>query len=175
VNAATIVIRLLEGEPAEMRELQRVVESTSGYYERVTGVPPGPAEAQSIYTVLPDGKEYEDKFVFGIYADETMVGCADLIHGYPVPDTAMLGLLLIAESHQRRGIGAQALQLLERRARQWGCARIRIGIVRSNEQARPFWVGQGFEPTGERRPYRHGSVTSEVVYLEKPLAVFGDE
>ena len=39
-----------------MRDLQRVFEDAPGYYERTTGVPPGPAEAQSTYTILPEGK-----------------------------------------------------------------------------------------------------------------------
>jgi GNAT superfamily N-acetyltransferase len=169
MEPGAVTIRLLEGEPGPMRELQRVVQGAAGYYERVSGVPPGPAEAQSIYTVLPEGKAYEDKFVLGIFEDEAMVGCADLMRGYPVRTTAMLGLLLIVETHQRRGIGARALRLIESLARKWGCERMRIGVVRSNEQVIPFWLRQGFEPTGERRPWRQGPVASEVVLLEKPL------
>lgn len=169
-NPVPIAIRALEGELNEMSELQRVVESAAGYYERVTGVPPGPAEAQSIYTVLPEGKDYADKFVLGVFEGEAMVGCADLIRGYPVRATATLGLLLIAESRQRRGIGARALRLIERLALEWGCERMRIGVVRSNDQAMPFWLHQGFEPTGERRAWHQGCVASEVVLLEKSLS-----
>jgi hypothetical protein len=58
----TVSIRLLEGEPAEMRELQRVLEEAPTYAHRVTGVPPSRADAQSTYTVLPEGKSYDDKF-----------------------------------------------------------------------------------------------------------------
>jgi diamine N-acetyltransferase len=119
-----VAIRTLTGELAEMRELQRVLDDAPGYFERVTGVPPGSAEAQSTYSVLPEGKDYEDKFVFGVYLGDTMVGCADLIRGYPGPATAMLGLLLISEPHQGKGIGRQALQLLERFVQDWGtCVR----------------------------------------------------
>lgn len=170
MSPSTVAIRALSGEPEEMAELQRVFEDTPGYYERTTGVPPGPAEAQSTYSVLPEGKDYADKFVFGVYANDAMVGCADLIRGYPDPTTATLGLLLISEAYQRRGIGHQALQLIERLAHEWGtCKRIRIGIVGSNAAVMPFWTGQGYVPSGEVRAWRYGSVESEVVFLEKRL------
>jgi GNAT superfamily N-acetyltransferase len=170
VNRVAVTIRTLTGEPAQMRDLQRVFEDAPGYFERTTGVPPGPAEAQSTYSILPEGKGYPDKFVFGIYASDTMVGCADLVRGYPDPATATLGLLLISEPHQGRGIGRQAHQLIEGFAQDWGtCERMRIGVVRSNSGVMPFWIGLGYQPTGEVRPYRCGSVQSEVVILQKRL------
>jgi GNAT superfamily N-acetyltransferase len=165
-----VAIRLLEGEPQEMRELQRVVQEAPTYAHRVTGVPPGPAEAQSIYTVLPEGKSYDDKFVFGIHLGSEMVGCADLIRGYPDSATALLGLLLLSEKHQRKGIGRRAYVLLEEFIGGWGtCNRVRIGVVRANEEVMPFWSHLSFERTGEVKPYRCGSVQSETVVFEKRL------
>jgi RimJ/RimL family protein N-acetyltransferase len=165
-----IAIRRLEGGAAELRELQRVLEEAPDYSLRVTGLPPGNADAQSVFTALPEGKTHADKFVFAIYRDREMVGCADLIRGYPQPATAMLGLLLLSERQQRRGMGRRAYCLLEEIVRSWGrCERVRLGVVRTNEQVIPFWTGLGFTPTGEARPYRHGSVASEVLVFEKPL------
>jgi hypothetical protein len=34
-----------------------------------------------------------------------MIGCADVIRGYPTPDKAVIGLLLLAESWQQHGFG----------------------------------------------------------------------
>jgi GNAT superfamily N-acetyltransferase len=165
-----IAIRRLEGGAAELRDLQRVLEAAPDYARRVTGLPPGNADAQSVFTALPEGKTYADKFVFAIDRDREMIGCADLIRGYPHPATAMLGLLLLSESQQRRGMGRRAYCLLEEIVRSWGsCARVRIGVVRTNEQVTPFWTQLGFTPTGEVRPYRHGAVASEVLVLEKRL------
>ena len=118
-----MTIRLLEGAPAEMRELQRVLEEAPVYAHRVTGVPPGRADAQSTYTVLPDGKSYADKFVFAIDRESEMAGCADLIRGYPDPAAEVI----------------------------------------------PFWTRLGFEPTGEVKPYRYGSVVSETLVFQKRL------
>jgi len=171
MEADPVSLRPLQGEPAEMAELQRVLEATPTYAQRITGVPPGRADAQSTYSILPEGKTYDDKFVFGIFLGGDMVGCADVIRGYPVPATAWLGLLLIAEPFQRRGIGRMAYREIEARMRAWGtCDRVRLGVVGTNASVAAFWRRLGFEPTGEVRPYRYGTVISETVVFEKPLS-----
>jgi RimJ/RimL family protein N-acetyltransferase len=168
---AVVTLRALIGERAEMAELQQVFESSATYVHRATGLPPGPADAQSTYSILPEGKAYDDKFVFGIFVDARMVGCADLIRGYPDPGAAHLGLLLIAEEFQRQGIGAEACRQIEREIRGWGtCSRIRLGIVGTNYHVLPFWRRLGFVKTGETKPYRYANVLSETIVLEKRIA-----
>jgi GNAT superfamily N-acetyltransferase len=164
-----IVLRPLSGEHAEMQALQRVLEGAPRYAERITGAPPGAADAQSAYSALPEGKSYDDKFVFGIYAGGEMIGCADVIRGWPRADTAHIGLLLVAEQHQRRGYGLAAYDAIEQEAHGWGAKRMRIGVVRTNEEVLPFWEKLGFAPTGEVKPYRYGPVVSEVLILEKGI------
>jgi GNAT superfamily N-acetyltransferase len=132
-KTSAVELRLLHGEPAEMADLQRVLEGAPQYAELVTGAPPGPADAQSTYSGLPEGKSYEDKFVFGIYCGADMVGCVDLIRGYPDRPTAWLGLLLVAKAFERRGFGSAAYRELEAVVRSWGsCKRIRLSVVRAN-------------------------------------------
>src|SRR4051812_44803274 len=106
-------LRLLVGHSFEMQDLQRVLLSAPKYTEAVTGHPPGMAEAQSTFTALPPGKEYSDKFVLGIYLADRMIGCADIIRGYPDSGTAHIGLLLFTEKFQGKGYGSKALPLIE--------------------------------------------------------------
>jgi uncharacterized protein len=99
-----------------------------------------------------------------------MVGCADVIRGYPEEGTAFLGLLLIAEPFQGRGLGRAAYAEIERVVSSWGiCERLRLSVIRVNDDVVPFWRKLGFEPTGETKPYRYGSVVSEHVLFEKTL------
>lgn len=166
-----ITLRILHGDRDEMTELQRVLESAPTYAERVTGGPPGHADAQSLYSVLPPNKGYEDKFVFGIDVDGTMIGCADLIRGYPDEHTAHLGLLLLAEGYRRKGFGSVAYHAIEDHVRLWGSPweRVRIGVVRTNQEVLSFWEKLGFVRTGEVKPYRYGNVASETIVLVKTL------
>ena len=112
-----LTLRPLTGRAAEMAALQSVLEAAPAYFRIVGGAPPGPAEAQSLFTALPPGKGYDDKFVWGLYSGPAMIGCADVIRGYPTPDKVVIGLLLLAEPWQRHGLGrallAEGLRRLE--------------------------------------------------------------
>lgn len=134
------------------------------------GGPPTSTSAQSLFSALPPDKNYEDKFVLGLYLDPHMVGCADIIRGYPQPDTAMIGCPLLSEKHQHQGLGKSSLALTEKLCLSWPeIHKARIGVVTDNAIVLPFWKKMGFMDTGIRRPYEHGSVRCEVVVLEKVL------
>lgn len=160
----------LSGTPDELTALQRVLDGAPTYHHRLQGAPAGPDDARATLAELPPGKTLDDKLVYGVYADGEMVGCADVIRGWPNAETAIVGLLLFAERHQRRGHGARAYAELERLARGWGMTRMRIAVLASNTEALPFWEACGFRPTGERKPHRAGTVESELWVFEKPLA-----
>jgi ribosomal protein S18 acetylase RimI-like enzyme len=83
----------------------------------------------------------------------------------------MLGLLLLDQAHQGRGLGRATYLALENFLRSWaGIHTIRIGVVMTNEAVLPFWKSLGFKETGFRKPYHDGSVKSETIILEKQLA-----
>ena len=152
-----------------MAALQRVLEAAPAYFLTVTGLPPGDAEAQSTFTALPPDKTYDDKFVWGFYADESMIGCADVIRGYPVREKAVIGLLLLVESWQRRGLGRAFATLIEEAIGAWPEIEIlRLGVAASNAGAFSFWRELGYCETGEVKPPPPGLV-SEIRVMEKPL------
>src|SRR5512143_408317 len=163
-------LRALHGEPAEMATLQAVLEAAPRYYEAVTGGPPGPAEAQSTFTALPPGRSYDDKRVYGLYAGDAMIGVADVVRGWNAPDKAIIGLLLLAEAWQRRGLGRAFAALVLEAIGEWPeIATVRIAVVTSNPGALAFWRRLGFRETGEVRPAAPPFV-ADVVVLERPLA-----
>lgn len=152
-----------------MRALQSVLEAAPSYYLAVTGLPPGPAAAQSTYTALPPGTAYDSKFVWGLYAGEVMIGCADVIRGYPSRNKAVIGLLLLAQSWQRRGLGRAFAALIEQAAGGWPeIEHLRIGVSTSNTGESAFWHQLGYRDTGEVKPPPPGAV-APLVIMEKPL------
>ncbi|HEV8194786.1 MAG TPA: hypothetical protein VGP82_25320 [Ktedonobacterales bacterium] len=72
--------------PEDGPEVQALPERSADYSELVMGLPPGPAEAQSLYIDLPEGKGYEDKLLLGVFTGERrLVGVLDAIRDYPEP------------------------------------------------------------------------------------------
>jgi RimJ/RimL family protein N-acetyltransferase len=162
-------LRRLTGEAAEMAALQCVFEAAPRYFELITGLPPGAAEAQSTFTALPPGKTYDDKRVYGLYASDAMIGCADVIRGYPVREKAVIGLLLIVEPWQGRGLGRAFERLIVRTLDDWPeITTVRIGVVATNAGALAFWRKLGYRETGEMRPPSPLFV-ADVIVLERPL------
>jgi len=147
--------------------VQRVLEAARAYGLAVQGSPFPPENAAALFASLPPGVDRSAKSVFGVFLDDEMIGCVDVVRGYPSATCSMIGLLLIAEEHQGRGFGSSSLRLLEDIAHGWSCDTLRIGVVASNDTALGFWRAAGFLETGETRPWTEGSVTSEVIMMEK--------
>lgn len=161
--------------PEDAPELQRVLEMAPTFFLLVRGRAASSDEAFVLFSDLPPGKTLADKTVFGIEVAGLLVGCVETMRGFPQPTTTMIGLLLIAETYQRRGLGAAVVAAIEAHAvRGWRSARMRIGVVDTNGPALAFWQARGYRPTGQRRPHREGSVTAEVLFFEKPLDVLKD-
>jgi hypothetical protein len=139
-QSPSVELRQLTGQRSEVQALQEVIEAAPDYMYRITGLPPGNAEGQRTFLGLPEGKSYEDKFVYGIFWGEHMVGCADIIRAHPKNECAWPGI-----------------------------QSVRLSVIRTNEQVLPFWKKMGFVETGEVKPYRYAQLTSEVIILEKRL------
>jgi diamine N-acetyltransferase len=170
VTPSRVTLRRLDGSPADRAALQAVVDAAPIYSLRLSGQLPSPTAAEAICTALPPAKSLRDKYVFGVHLDQAMVGCVDLIRGYPQADIAFIGLLLLDESHRRVGIGRAAFQCIERVVRDWPeCRRIRLSIVRANDDVMPFWSSLGFIAIGETGLHRHGGIVSEKIVMERPL------
>ncbi|MEU4390589.1 GNAT family N-acetyltransferase [Kribbella sp. NPDC023855] len=163
---------LREIAPADLDALQELIESDPGYTERITGHPPGPADAQSLLMMRPEGLPEESKKVLGFCDGEQLVAVVDLLRGYPNEHTAFIGLLQVHGEQQGRGAGAAAYREMQRYVeREWPEVRtLRLAVVDTNaQQAQGFWVRQGFEATGEVKPYKYDKVESVARLYEKRL------
>jgi GNAT superfamily N-acetyltransferase len=171
-----VSLQRLTGEGQEIAALQRVLEGAGSYAERVTGHPPGHGhgDAQRLFSNVPEGVDYEHTFVWGVLAAGKMVGVVDVIRGWPNPDTALLGPLLLTDAYGGRGLGRRAYAAVEEQVRSWPEIRsLRAAVVATNSAVLPFWERMGFSATGEVRPYRHDKLTSQSIVLTKSLKGVG--
>lgn len=128
----------------DVAALFALFEQAPGYSLTVEGRLPSLEDARAALSEAPPEKELKDKFFGGYWKDGALVGCTDLIRGYPEPDIAFLGLLLFSETHQGQGLGVSALEHIANLSRSWGCTALRLAVIDKNERALAFWRREGF-------------------------------
>lgn len=162
-------LRLLRrNSDAERNQLRAVLFGAPAYALVTERKLPTEESVDDVLTALPPHCAAEAKYPIGVYLGTAMIGCADLIRGWPTPDTCHIGLLLLVETHQGRGYGAAAFREIERLISTWPeIARLRIAVVAANHRAFPFWERRGFVTTGSR--LKNPSFVSDVVVMERPV------
>lgn len=135
---------LSRNNPQDLQAVTDLCLAAPDYARIVYGRPPIPEDAVEIFDGLPAGVRPEAKLVAGLFLQDALVGCLEMLRGYPAPDCAYIGLLLFAEASQRRGLGSQAMAWADATAAAWGCARIRLAVIETNVAALAFWARHGF-------------------------------
>jgi GNAT superfamily N-acetyltransferase len=151
-----------------MLELQNVLSAAPEYSLIVEGKLPSSTAAAELFAELPPGKSYVDKFVFGFLDAKGMVGCAEVIRGYPTEKVAYIGLLLFAESEQGKSFGPYALDMIEPIASAWGCTALRIAAIETNTRALAFWHREGFSELYRKPSSRY---TGQAIVMERALSL----
>jgi RimJ/RimL family protein N-acetyltransferase len=169
--AAIVAVRPIIADGPTITAVQALHERSADYVARVWGLPPDPASGRDFFERLPPGKTPADKYPLGIFAAEgRLVGCIDLVRGWPDAATAAIGLLLLEPAARGRGVGATAVAAIEATARQWSeIETLRAVVLDSNDVARPFWEKQGFSATGQTRPHEAGTVRTVARIFGKRL------
>ncbi|MBF7688830.1 GNAT family N-acetyltransferase [Acinetobacter sp. EC24] len=136
--------QLFSENSADIAQLQSVYNASTDYFQIVLGKLPNNDAIDQDLLAVPQGCSLDAKFFYGIYEKTQMIGCLDLIRGYPNENTIFIGLLLFITARQGLGYGPQALEFVIQKAIQWNCPQLRIAIVQSNIKAISFWLREGF-------------------------------
>jgi RimJ/RimL family protein N-acetyltransferase len=171
---APVPARIAEMAVEELEErhadaLRDLLERCTDYFELVFGHPPGPAERQSVFIALPEGKAYDDKFTFVFVFQERLVGLIDLIRDHPEPGEWWLGMLLLDPSQRSLGLGSESYCAFERWAAASGARALNVSVAGINTGALRFWRRLGFAEVDRRRAVRLGVRVDDLVVLRKEL------
>jgi GNAT superfamily N-acetyltransferase len=163
-------IEAIEAKPDDAAGLQALLEESSDFFELTTGLPPGPAEVQSLFTALPGGKTYDDKHVIALVSrSEGTVGVIDAVSDYPANGSWWLGLLLLRPRARRRGTGTLVFNAFTDWAAAHGARDIYLSVKAQNEGAIRFWSRLGFVSVETRPPARLGAKESVVIVMRRQL------
>ena len=149
--------------------IQSILEKAPSYSLHVEGYLPSPGAALNTLTSLPPKKDFspEQKFVHIIYHKEKPIGLTDCLVDYPSKGTVFVGLFLLIESEQNKGLGKKAFTEYEKLVLDsFLCKKIRLCVIETNPVS-DFWIKQGFVFTGEKNEYEAGLVKSFSLLMEK--------
>ena len=152
--------------------LQAVYAATPAYWalHELAGAPPGQAAHDLEEAAATPGRTVLGMVVQDAADDALMVGMADVRLHYPAEGAATLGLVMVAEPYQRRGIGSAAWALLEPWLReQAGIRTARLAVEQFNAGAVRFFTHLGFAMTGEARRAPVGERFVRLLTMEKTL------
>lgn len=149
-------VRLVELTPDNVRAVRRLVTHKT---QEAMVAPVGVSLADALVPAVIDGEACVPWYR-AIEADGELVGfvmVAEATEDHPEP---YLWRLLVDRRHQRRGIGAWALELVEQRWREAGIASATVSWVDGPGSPRPFYERRGYVPTGV---VDHGEIQARLV------------
>lgn len=96
--------------------------------------------AEGILKACPPSKNIEeDKFVFGIYEEDELIGMIDLIQNYPKKKTWTIGYFLIHPNYQSKKKGRFIIYILSSVLHKLQGKKMRCVVQSQNPRALHFW------------------------------------
>ena len=136
--------------------LADLFDRAADYIALERGVPPDDAMIDELFDDAPPGLGAEDVAVYGAFGAGRLQAVSALAFGWPEPDDAYLGLLLVAAEARGAGLGARVLAASEEVCRGNGMRRFLLAVLDANPRARAFWELAGFEAVIEGIPVQMG-------------------
>ena len=128
-------------------EVQACLDGAPGYFERTEGAPVAPDAALRL---LADAEGDPERQVLLLEARTggPPLGILDLYLHQPEPGVAHVGLLLLREAVQGRGLGREVVEALARALATAGFTALRASVTAETPAAREFWERLGFAEAG---------------------------
>jgi GNAT superfamily N-acetyltransferase len=162
------MIRLLDPD-TDREAVSAMLAQAQDYYQLWKGHAPGPAETDEFLIDPPQRGDPASKLPFGYFVDDTLCGVAEVFFGFPEPDDAYLGLMMLAAAHRSQGHGARLLTRIEAECRDRGARLLYLAVLEANPRGAAFWARMRFSQTGVSRIDTDTAAAHRLHRLVKPL------
>lgn len=163
-------MRIRPLDPAS--DLDRVVgfyRDAPDYWQMAEGRQPGLEYAQGFFTDGPPGCDVSRSHRLGLFLDDQLSGLAELSFGFPEPEDAYLGFMMLGDWARGSGNGRVFLTHLEELAAKAGAKWLYLAVLEANPRGRAFWLREGFQSTRLRGEMQMGDKFQALERLSKDL------
>ncbi|MBK9321504.1 MAG: GNAT family N-acetyltransferase [Bdellovibrionaceae bacterium] len=150
--------------------VQEIYFNSPTYFRRVDGTEPLEGMAlKDIQDVPAKRGDHYTKIAALIYDGSKAIGYADLHVNHRSKGMAYLGLLILREDVQGKGLGRSSYNLVERFLSDClDIEKIYLGVSNHN-QVQEYWEKMGFTPNGDTYVWKGEKIESLVTEMEKKL------
>lgn len=154
-------------DPAEAPLVAAFYRDAPDYWLLAEGRAEPERQAAEFFTDGPPGCDPAASARLGLFLDGRLSGVAEVSFGFPLPEDAYLGLMVLGPWAQGAGHGRALLAECIARAKARGAPQIYLAVLEANPRGRAFWEREGFRATGL---YRDDADTGHRIHrLVRPL------
>ena len=134
-----------------------------------SGQPPDEGQTHDFFTEAPPGVDSATTLRLGMFSGDTLLAVSGTAFGFPNPDDAYIGLLLIAPDQRGKRLGQQMLDQIFAAAKDRNATRILIAVLEENTKGHRFWSKMGFTEELRSLPKQIGLKTHVQIRMARPL------
>lgn len=157
--------RLLE-KKQDLSLVQNFLKHNEDFFILTTGKGIGEDEGNRFFDILPTNKKPEDKFVVGIFENNSLIVLIDLVQAYSEENQWIMGSFIVDIDYRHKSIGTRLLRILEELLLALRVNSLRIVVQEYNPNAVSFWTKNGFIEI-ERLPHPIFPEKSNVIMTKK--------
>ena len=143
-------MRIRELFPSETALVAQFYREAPEYWLLAEGRVDPAHQASEFFTDAPPNCNPDESDRLGLFLNHRLSGVAELSYGFPEPNDAYLGLMLLGPWAQGTGHGKTFLAHAEALARKRHAPQLYLAVLDANPRGRAFWEREGFTPTGKR-------------------------
>lgn len=149
--------------------VDRFFQTAADYIRLERDEDPGPDVTAEFFTDAPPGCDPAQSLRLGLFAHDQLIAVAETGFGYPGPDDAYLGLMIVSAAARGTGAGPRLLAHIETAARARGCTALYLAVLEANPRGLAFWERMGFATQLTDRPVTLGRKTQMARRMRKTL------
>ncbi len=163
------MIRALQAT-TDAHAVTNLFQRAADYVTLESGQLPDINQTHDFFTGAPPGRDPATALHLGLFLQHNqLVAIAEVGFGFPNPDDAYIGLLLIDPAHRGKRLGQDMLAHIFTAAKTRQVTRILIAVLEENTKGHRFWSKMGFTEDARSPPKQFGLKTHVQIRMAQRL------